>query len=246
LLEEAHEALTGNQQWKVKSLADGLVEQHGLKVGRESGEYKRLCRELLKARVSLFEEEIRRMDGRYTVVPSATAPSPMMPPAVVVPSVDLRNAFDSYMSQHTYRRPATQRDIELTVSEFLKMSDLDWKTVDVRRDLVKATCTKWKDLQLARVSARSFNKKMSYLQHLFRWMVTHDMMEKNPLEGLSVATRQQRVESNVRKPFTTEQMRVLLDSLLGATKKTPASGVRAGHAYGDARAAKRGPYAWIK
>ncbi|MBA2485193.1 MAG: tyrosine-type recombinase/integrase [Nitrospira sp.] len=219
LLEEAHEALTSNKQWQVKSLADGLVEQHGLKMGRESGEYRRLCRELLKARAALYEEEIRRMDGRYTTVPSVVAPSPFTPPAAVVPSIDLRKSFDSYMSQHTYRRSVTQRDIELTLNEFLKMSGLDWKTVDVRRDCVKATCTKWKDLQLARVAARSFNKKLSYLQHLFRWMVKHDMIEKNPLEGLGVATRQQRVESNARKPFTAEQMRLLLDSLLNTGKK---------------------------
>jgi site-specific recombinase XerD len=219
LLEEAHEALTQNQQWRVKELADGLVAQHGLRMGRESGEYRRLCRELLKARVSLLEEEIRRMDGRYTAGVSQEVSSAVVAPAVVVPSVDLRKAFDAYMSQHAYRRPATQRDIELTLTEFLRMSHLDWTTVDVRRDFVKATCTKWKDLQLARVSARSFNKKVSYLQHLFRWMVTHDQLEKNPLEGLSVAARQQRMESNARQPFTPEQMRVLLDSLLSVEKK---------------------------
>ncbi len=221
LLEEAHEALIGNKQWQVTSLADGLVQQHGLKMGRASGEYRRLCRELLKARVALYEEEIRRMDGCYTPASSmASAPSPVMAPApLVVPSVDLRTAFQSYMSQHAYRRPATQRDIELTLDEFLKMSSLDWTTVDVRRDFVKATCTKWKDRQLAKVSARSFNKKLSYLQHFFRWMVTHDQLEKNPLEGLSVAARQQKMESNVRKPFTPEQMRTILDALLRTREK---------------------------
>lgn len=221
LLEEAHDALIGNKQWQVTSLADGLVQQHGLKMGRASGEYRRLCRELLKARVALFEEEIRRMDGRYTPAsPVAVAPSPVVTPAaLVVPSIDLRKAFQSYMSQHAYRRPATQRDIELTLNEFLHMSGLDWTTVDVRRDFVKATCTKWKDQQLAKVSARSFNKKLSYLQHFFRWMVTHDQLEKNPLEGLSVAARQQKMESSVRKPFTIEQMRAILDTLLKTRKK---------------------------
>jgi len=107
LLEEAHEALISNKQWQVTGIADGLVKEHGLKMGRASGEYRRLCRELLKARVALYEEEIRRMDGRYTQ-PAVAAPSPIMPPAPLVqPSIALRTAFDSYMSQHAYRRPAT-------------------------------------------------------------------------------------------------------------------------------------------
>ena len=219
LLEEAHEALISNKQWQVTGIADGLVKEHGLKMGRASGEYRRLCRELLKARVALYEEEIRRMDGRYTQ-PAVAAPSPIMPPAPLVqPSIALRTAFDSYMSQHAYRRPATQQEIKQTLNEFLQMCGFDWSTVEVRKDFVKATCTKWKDQQLAKVSARSFNKKLSYLQHFFRWMVTHDQLEKNPLEGLSVAARQQKMESSVRKPFTIEQMRAILDTLLKTRKK---------------------------
>ena len=96
---------------------------------------------------------------------AAVAPSVASPTPLVVPSIDLRTAFDSYMSQHAYRRPATQRDIELTLNEFLNMSSLSWTTVDARRNFIKATCIKWKDRQLAKVSARSFNKKLSYLQH---------------------------------------------------------------------------------
>jgi len=123
------------------------------------------------------------------------------------------------MSQRAYRRPATQQEIKQTLNEFLKMCGFDWSTVEVRKDFVKATCTKWKDQQLAKVSARSFNKKLSYIQHFFRWMVTHDQLEKNPLEGLSVAARQQKMESSVRKPFAMKQMRAIRDTLLKTRKK---------------------------
>lgn len=244
LLEEAHDALVGNHQWLVRSLADGLVQQHGLKMGRASGEYRRLCRELLKARVSLYQEEMRRMDGQYT--PDVTSSPRPAPAPVVMPSVELRTAFDSYMSQHTYRRPATQQDIQQTLNEFLQMSGLDWTTADVRRDFVKATCTKWKDQQLTKVSARSFNKKHSYLQHFFRWMVTHDQLEKNPLEGLSVAARQQKMESTVRNRSPMNRCERSWTPYLLHGRGMLASGVRSWLCIPACGAVKPFRYAWTK
>lgn len=74
-LEQAVESLQQNQQWEVKGLADELVSQHSLPVEKGSSDYGRLCRELLRAKVELLQEEIRRLDGDFQPRPAVAAPS---------------------------------------------------------------------------------------------------------------------------------------------------------------------------
>ena len=108
-LEEATEALQQNQQWKVKDLADELVSQHSLPVEKGSTDYGRLCRELLKAKVELLQEEIRRLNGDFQPRPSIATPSAasLLPsvPAVVPAVRDHRGVkTDGKPTPHTLAR----------------------------------------------------------------------------------------------------------------------------------------------
>ncbi len=65
LLREAREELIDNRLGVVMQVADRVLRESGLTVEKGSLEYKRLYRELLKARLTVHEEEVRREAEEY-------------------------------------------------------------------------------------------------------------------------------------------------------------------------------------
>ena len=120
LLEEADEARAMNQQWKVKDIALELTTRHGLSIQPGSPEFGRLCHELLKGRVELFREEIRRRDGEYRQTARSSQIEPRTnvteakPPTITKP---FSVVFGKYLEENKERQPRTQRQIH---SGFLK------------------------------------------------------------------------------------------------------------------------------
>lgn len=134
LLEEADEARQMNQQWKVKDLALELTTRHGLQIEPESSEFGRLCFELLKGKVELLREEIRRMDGEYRqpagsqshpVATQATVPTITKPFSVV---------FEKYLAENKERQPRTQSQIRSGFMKFLMAIGGDKLVGDITRE----------------------------------------------------------------------------------------------------------------
>ena len=65
-LDHAQEDLNLNRLHTVEGLATDLLTTHGLTMARESTEYRRLCRELLKAQIHVIKTAMKRMDGDYS------------------------------------------------------------------------------------------------------------------------------------------------------------------------------------
>lgn len=63
-LEDAWSDLVSNRLSRVDKTADDLLAGDGVKLAKDSTAYKRLCRELLEAKMQVLKTEMQRMDGR--------------------------------------------------------------------------------------------------------------------------------------------------------------------------------------
>ena len=59
-LEEAWSDLVSNRLSRVEKIADDLLSGQGVKLAKDSTAYKRLCRELLKAKMEVLKTELKR------------------------------------------------------------------------------------------------------------------------------------------------------------------------------------------
>lgn len=169
LLEAAHEHLTESHKWSVAGIADELVAKHDLGLDQASPQYQRLCRDLLRARVDVLAEEMRRVDGTYPKTQSFVAAlltqSPRrrdeaeetVKPVPVGPSIAA--TFADYMREHAHRR--TQAQIEANLKRFLAHANL--KESASVYSITKPLISAWKAKRLTEVSASTTARNLRLL-----------------------------------------------------------------------------------
>ena len=106
-LEEAWSDLTFNRLSGVESVADGLLEGQEVKVAKDSAAYKRLCREVLKAKMQMLKTEMERMDGEYDVRHNGVTPSSSPVPSPMVTKL-FSVVSEAYLKESSNRQPRTQ------------------------------------------------------------------------------------------------------------------------------------------
>lgn len=209
LLEEADEARLMNQQWKVKDLALELVTRHSLPIEPGSPEFGRLCHELLKGRVELYREEIRRMDGEYRE--ESKRPYTEARPLIV--SKPFSVVVDAYMKEFSNRQTRTQSQIRAGFQRFIKVMGGD-KPVG---DITKADCRAYKEEMVGEMElgAASVNKYLHSLEHCLTWAQAQGFLaedHRNPAQGLRIAKSVVRSQARKVVPFTDEELATIFCS----------------------------------
>lgn len=221
LLEQAHDDLIENRLEVVATAADGLLKDSGLSVERGSTAYNRLCRELLKARKRVFQEERERTNGEYqrAAVRSLVeamplpgrgqqdAPSPL--PALVTKPFSV--VFEKYLAENQERAPRTQSQIRSGFLKFMTAIGGDKPVGEITREHGRT----YKEAMLAKkLGAASVNKYLHGLSHCLDWAKNNGYLPEtwvNPIKGLMFAKKIVRRQATKSTPFTDEELTTIFN-----------------------------------
>jgi hypothetical protein len=205
-LEEAWTDLTFNRLSGVEKIADELLAGQGVKLDKDSTTYRKLCRELLKARMQLLRTERQRMDGAYVPAPSAVGrhngsaatQAPVTKPFSAVAEV--------YLKELSNRQPRTQGMFRAGFAKFLKATGGDRPIGNITKDhcrTYKESMTK-EGLVAATVS--------SALPYVGAWTRVLAGRVENPVDGLRIAKSIVRSQKVKGVPFSDAELSVIFSS----------------------------------
>lgn len=212
LLEEADEARQMNQQWRVKELALELTARHGLQIEPGSPEFGRLCYELLKGKVELLREEMRRMDGGYREAESGPSePRQSVVSMVLTVTKPFSVVFEKYLAENKERQPRTQSQIRSGFLKFMAAIGGDKPVGDITREDGRA----YKEVMLAKkLGAASVNKYLHGLSHCLEWAKGNGYLAEtwvNPIKGLMFAKKVVRKQATKSIPFTDDELATIFN-----------------------------------
>lgn len=173
-----------------------------------SRDFARLARAFLRAKQTVYREEMRRWSGDYS---SATLGLPTAPVAVaaaphVTPTQRFSEVATLYLKEHHTRSAKTQGTIQANVKTFLKVIGGDRPLGEI----TKAHCRTYKEsLVSAKLQAASSNKYLKGLSHFLKWAKGQGFVgdtHVNPVEGLLIAHSIEKKESLKRRPFTSAEL----------------------------------------
>ena len=224
-LESTQGDLIGNYFARIIPEVNELLTANQYTLPKGSDAYRRLCRELLKAKQAVLRTEMERWEGHYTE--PARPFSPTSSPRLRGEALSLAQAIAKYLTHNQHRAPAT---ITAKQSALKRFADLIGER-DVRR-YVKADGIQFRDTvgqlpahmashypgksvrevlalvrkqpAIARLSKQTVNQDLVHLGHFFSWLIKEGIHPgPNPTEGLSYVG----VEGESHDPFTDEELR---------------------------------------
>jgi hypothetical protein len=180
-LEDAWSDLSFNRLAGVEKIADGLLVGQGVKLDKDSTAYKRLCRELLKAKMEVLKTELKRMDGDYSTALTVRAAG--VQPAAV-PTKPFSEVSAAYLTEFSNRQPRTQAMIRSGFAKFLEASGGDKPVGHITKD----DCRTYKEsMTKDGLVAATVNKRLHNLSHCLTWAHGQGFLPeewKNPVAGL--------------------------------------------------------------
>lgn len=225
---DAQIALAENDYSSCAHLVDALIDDAGIKLDKDSEDYRRFYREVLKSQVKLAEIVAGRESGDYTdakekadkllPVESNPVPTDQQPAGPTVSEV-----FEKYKAENVSTGIWTEKttgEIETSIQSFIDvMGDLHLdaitrKTVvDYKDTLLKLPANikkdpRYRDKAIPEIlgmddvkpmAPQTINKQIGRVSALFNWASQNTYMPSNPAEGLKVKLGK-RVEA--REPFT--------------------------------------------
>jgi integrase len=236
MLEEAESQLIINDFRKIAAEADELLSSHKLTLLKASEGYRRLCRELLKAKQVVLKAELDRMDGKYwtpdaaeySVRPVTHSPTDLSFEQPRLFSEALRDYFQHYK----HRDKRTNKEKGILFTRFVESIGGDKPL----HDITKAACVQFREhysklpkrisntlrgksvpeilvaiegVECLRVTRRTVNLALDDLRHFFSWAIKHDLFTgKNPVDGIAY----EGVKKKSYEPFTDEDLRRLFGS----------------------------------
>jgi integrase len=214
LLEETQGQLLRNDYGKISQEADDLLRSHKLTLSRSSEAYRRLCRELLKAKQVVLKAELDRWDGNYWGPDSAAyrvhangSPSPAhhAPETVRL----LSEALQDYFKHYAHRDKRTNQEKGIIFNRLLEAIGGDKPL----QDITKGECVRFRDMysrlpkrisndlrgkpitevlaavegtEYLGVTKRTVNLALDDVRHFFSWAIKHDFYTgKNPVDGIA-------------------------------------------------------------
>ena len=208
-LEETHEALVSGEYGAVAGEVDELLAAHNLtRLDHGSESYKRLARELLKAKVEVFRVELERWQGEYRHNGSAAVHSPIPSAKERTPSKPFSEVAALYFKEHK-RAQRTDEQIQSSFKKFLVIIGGD-KPIG---DITKADCRQYKETLLKSVGIATVNKNLHNLSHLWNWALGQGFVQEgstSPVAGLLINKRLAKKEKLQRKPFTDSDLAAIL------------------------------------
>lgn len=234
LLEATQEQLQLNNFKKIEDEADELLQLHKLTLSKSSEAYRRLCRELLKAKQVFLKAELDRMEGNYWGKDSAdystrtkthSSPDSFTPESVRLFSEVLQDYFKHY--EHRDKR--TNHEKTVVFNRFMESIGGD-KPV---QDITKGECVRFRDTysllpkrianhlrgksmadvlaavegtEYPRVTKATVNLALDDVRHFFTWAIKLDVfMGKNPVDGIAY----EGVKKKSYEMFTDDDLRKL-------------------------------------
>jgi integrase len=202
--------LTFNRLQRIARTADGVLEEQGIELDPDSIEYKRLCRELLKAEQQVLRIEARRWEGDYSQEPAVTPLAASPSEAADEPQVPLSQVITEFTHQKELDgswRPRTGTMFKSGLALFLdaigdtpinEISKADIrKYQEVLFKLPTSMSQRFpgKSVQevlamdtssLPKLSKSSVDKQLRYVKGLFNWAKDNDYILTSPADALKL------------------------------------------------------------
>ncbi len=212
-LEEAVNQLRRNDFRQIQHEADELLKTHKRTLPKTSDAYRRLCRELLKAKQVVWKAVMERSGGNYfrdtsaaySILGHSSTPDTPSPETVRL----LSETFTDYFKHYVHRDKRTNHEKTILFQRFVESLGGDRPIQEV----TKADCIRFRD-QYSRLPKRptnnlrgkpiavileamegatyptvtktTVNLALDDLRHFFSWALKHDVyMGKNPVEGIA-------------------------------------------------------------
>ena len=223
-MEDAAGDLLSNDFRRTEKEAEELLKAAGLRpLDRDSMEYGRLCRRLLRAKLDYAQIEMERWEGSYKDLPSSGLPragtSPHAQASAGPPSKLFSEVVKMYHKENPPRSPRSLQQTQSEFKTFLKVIGGD-KPIN---HITKADCRKYKEnLRDERKNrAATVSKWLSVLSGVFRWAERQDFIPENsnPVKGLLLTKKQAREGAEHYRDFTDEELMLTFGSEEFRTQK---------------------------
>ncbi len=238
-LQKVTVALTYNDLSAATDEADDLLAQHGITLDKSSEEYRRLCRELLKAQVEVFQTELRRWDGDYSNEPVLVTPDHAAGELEVAtePLSAVISEFVRYKETDQSWTPKTGVMFKSGLQLFLDaLGDKPVGTItktdlrDYRELLHKVPArfaTRFPDKSLQQILSEdaypklapaSVDKQLRYVKALFSFAVDQDYLSRSPADALRL--KKSSDPQKQRKAFSANDLRHIFDATYYAQRES--------------------------
>ena len=225
-LEEVWSDLMSNRLAGAESVADGLLTGQGVVIEKDSTTYKRLCRELLKAKMKVLKAEMRRMDGEYEEERPAIRPNVRLngvganagsgPPYAAPSPTPVTKSFsmvsEAYLREFSVRQARTQGMIRAGFAKFLEAIGGDRPIGNI----TKNDCRTYKEsMTAAKLTPATVNKHLHCLDHCLTWAHGQGFLPeewKNPVTGLRIAKSIVKAQKVKVVPFADAELSVVFSS----------------------------------
>jgi hypothetical protein len=202
------EAFHCNNFTPVHEVVQAWLKRKGLVLDSASIEYKRLCRELLRASIALVRINRARDHGDYSdgfARPwHGGGKAGESSQAAVPPSMPFSEATKRYFKDLELKlAPATKTRKEVIFNAF-RQSLGDDRPI---REITHEDTIKFRDTLKERVGHNTVNTKLRYLGGFFQWAAKHHYIPKgsSPTDGIAY----EGVKAEHYKPFTDEELKKL-------------------------------------
>ncbi|MDH3689379.1 MAG: tyrosine-type recombinase/integrase [Gammaproteobacteria bacterium] len=231
-------ALTYNDLSAATDEADQLLAQHVIALDKSSEDYRRLCRELLKAQVKVFQAELRRWNGDYsdelvTVTPDRAAgelEADTEPLSVVISEFVRYKEADQSWTRKTgvMFKSGLQLFLDaLGDNPIGTISKADLRGYrELLHKLPRRFATRFRGKSLQEILARdaypklalaSVDKQLRYVKALFSFAVQYDHLSKNPADALML--KKSSDPQKQRKAFSANDLRRIFDATYYAQRE---------------------------
>lgn len=219
----------------VERLADSLIETNGLKLPKDTPEYKAFCRRVAMAEIGRLQGEIEVIERQNAPFGPSSVSPPIQPPPDTSNAADtsprLSEIFEKWKAERE-RAPTTVAGWKLMLRYFSEtIGDLPVATVTRRHiadfketlqnipaDLSRSypgmtvpealAASKGKDIK--RLAPASIEKNLRALQTLFAYAEAHGDIEKNPATKIKAAYDPSADDG--RLPFSADDLRIIFGS----------------------------------
>jgi len=219
VFEETHYALIGNDFTRIAPEVDELLSTNRRTVPKDSDAYRRLCRELLKAKQAVLKAEVERWEGNSQ---QSFHSSQNAPPPQLVPSLTLSAAVVKYLAHFQHHAPGTlsakqavlRRYAEVAgdrpVNAYSKQHGITYRETVGQlpahltkkypgQSIVDVLALVRGKLHVPRFSKQTVNQDLTHLAHFFSWLIAEGLYSgPNPMEGLAY----EGIEGESYDPFT--------------------------------------------
>ena len=229
---DAQIALAENDYSSWGHLVDALADGAGIKLDKDSEDYRRFYREVLKSQVKLAEVVAGRERGDYEEAKEKA--TKLLPVESIQPAgPTVSEVFEKYKAENISTGIWTEKTTEevgtsiqafIDVMGDLRLDAITRKTaVEYKDALTKLPANMKKDPRyrdkaipeilgmddVKPMAPRTINKQIGRVSALFNWASQNAYMPSNPAEGLKVKLGK-RVES--KEPFTDADLKALFSS----------------------------------